>query len=184
MNTEKEDKKYEPYYLYQTANKQWWIGDQYGMEDGLLKNEMKTTGGPEDLPLSEWRVKSVKKANTWEIDPTIKITSGPLTPSCKTIKIEATGPAAEEHPVRLGEFHLSNRWFNGHPIYQNDNGQLLHNMNWHGMVKQWWGIADTLGYSGIRGWPAYLCPSKINKWEYYDGSTWKLGNFTVTCSDY
>ena len=73
---------------------------------------MKTTGGPEDLPLSGWRVESVKKANTWEIDPTIKITSGPLNPSCKTIKIEVAGPAAEVQSTRTGVYHLSKQWFN------------------------------------------------------------------------
>ena len=177
MSTEKEHGRYKPHYLYQTSNMNWWIGDEYGKEDGLLKNEMNTTGGPSDVPLSNWLVKDV---DTWEIDPTIKITSGPLNPSCKTIKIEVAGPAAELHSTRTGVYHLSKRWFNGHPIYQQDHGQLLHKMNYN----QFWGVAVQLDYYGIRGSPGYLCPSKITKWEYWDRSSWNLGNITVTCSEH
>ena len=104
MSTEKEHGRYKPHYLYQTSNMNWWIGDEYGKEDGLLKNEEKT-GGPKDDPLSIWLVKD---GDTWEIDPTIKITSGPLTPSCKTIKIEATGPAAVEQSSKLGMASIIN----------------------------------------------------------------------------
>ena len=180
MNTEKDKPWIKPHYLYQTSNMQWWIGDEYGKEDGLLKNEEKT-GGPKDDLLSNWLVKD---GDTWEIDPTIKITSGPLTPSCKTIKIEATGTAAEQQSTRIGEYYLFKRWYNGHPIYQKDNGQLLHIVKFQNR-RVGWGSGATPGLHGIRGSPIYLCPSKSTNWEYWVESTseWKLGNITVTCTD-
>lgn len=182
LSTEKENEKYNPHYLYQTTNMQWWIGDESGKENGLLKNEEKT-GGPEDVPLSNWLVKD---GDSWEIDHTIKITREPLTPACKTIKIEATGTAAEEQLMRLGDYQLSNRWYNGHPVYQHDNGQLLYTLNNKAKnIADFWGVSKTLGWYGIRGSPIYLCPSKSTKWEYWVESTseFKLGNITVTCTD-
>ena len=175
LSTEKDHENYKPHYLYQTSKMQWWIGDESGKEDGSLKNEEKT-GGPQDVPLSNWLVKD---GDSWEIDSTIKITREPLTP-CKTIKIEATGTAAEKQETRLGDYHFSNRWYNGHPIYQQENGQLLYNMNYDNM----WGVSKTFGYYGIRGSPVYLCPSNSSKWEYFAGDETLPGNITVTCSEH
>ena len=155
---------------------QWWVNDESGKESGWLKNEKKTQG-PEDVPLSGWLVKD---GGSWKIDDTLKITSGALIPSCLKIKIEASGKAADKQPTRLGEFILSKQWFYGHPVYKNDNGELLHMM-----LNGKWGVASTLGTYGIRGSPSYLCPSKSTTWEYWDWNEGvaKLGDITVRCLD-
>ena len=68
---------------------QWLLGSEFGKESGWLKNEKKTRG-PEDLPMSGWLVED---GGTWKTDHTLKITHGPLLPTCLKIKIEGTAVA-------------------------------------------------------------------------------------------
>jgi len=180
MNTEKDHEWYKPTFLFQTASKEWLINDIAGEEKGWLQNKKKT-GGPQDLPLSGWLVYDYNDGK-WKADPKIKITSGPLIPSCLKIKIDGTGPAAEIQSIRFGEYKLAyEEWFFGHPVYKQEDGNLLYMMN-----DGSWGVSDDFESYGIRGLPGYLCPSKSTKWEYYDGSEdkMKLGAINVTCSEY
>jgi len=171
MSTEKDIEQYFPTYLYQTTSMDWWVNDVPGEKTGWLQNKEKTVG-PEDVPLSDWLVYA---DGTWKMDPTLTITSGPLIPSCLTIKIGATGIRSH----MLGEYKLSKKWFNGRPIYEKDDGELL-----YATSGGYWGVSKTLGSYGIRGSPSHHCPTRSKKWEFFDGSDWKIGEITVTCSKY
>lgn len=155
------------HYLYQTENMQWGIGNELGEESGwIIKNEKKTQG-PEDVPMSGWLVNVGwwKTDITWKTDDTLKITNGLLIPTCLKIKIEGSKWAQEAQPEKLGEFKLSKKWFNGHPMYENEKGEFLF-MSYGGE----WAVDSSTGssYDGIRGSPGYLCQTKSTKWEFDD----------------
>ena len=71
------------------------------------------------------------------------------------------------HPSRFGKYYLTKRWYNGDPVYLNNNDQILYIL----YSQNLWGIGSSIGLHGIRGSPVYLCPSKSTKWEY--GGIWE-----------
>ena len=87
---------------------------------------------------------------------------------------------------------MSEQWFNGHPVYENEKGQFLY-MKDNG---DWTVGSSLIGWyadGNIYGSPGYLCPSKSTKWGYmgYLDESYTLdeygfieGGITVSCSEY
>ena len=96
------------------------------------------------------------------VDPQLKVTKGALKP-CPGVKIYGLGPVVKKQNTKLGIFKVKEKMFNGHPLYQNNNGEVLHMAN-----DGYWTVGP-LGEYGIRGLPGSLCPNEATKWEYYDG---------------
>ena len=157
-NSETHHEDYEPKYIFRNAEDEDWLaGPVSGGQDGWLWN-----GNPSsDLPEAEWEVFD---GLSWSDDSKLKITKGELTP-CQGVQIFGSGIVTEQHRHRFGIYNLTPKMWNGHPVYKNNEGGLLHMAS-----DGYWSVADKLGNYGIRGLPGRLCPSESNLWEYWDGS--------------
>ena len=92
-------------------------GPVSGGQDGWLWNG----NASEELPESNWD---------------LKVTKGELIP-CPGVQIYGFGPVTEDQRNRLGIYNLTPKMWNGHPVYKNNNGGLLHMaINWSVAEKQ------------------------------------------------
>ena len=133
------------------------IGTDSGSDYGLLWNGNSGLSVPED---SKWEVFDGEE---WSVDPDLKIIEGALKP-CAGATIYGAGPVAHELGEYLGTYKVTNKRWNGHPVYKSKNGFLLH-MSSDG----YWSASDRLGDHSIRGLPGRLCPSDSDEWEFRDG---------------
>ena len=111
-------------------------------------------------------------------DTTLVISPGPLT-LCDSLTVSASGPAAEKHPVKLGEFSRTEMWWNGKPVFRNSQGQLLHQTPDKG-----WDVGVKLSKAGLQSSMAHHCPAfEEKKWEYWDWSQsqWKPASVKIEC---
>ena len=161
-NSEIYHEKYQPKYIYRNNDYEEWHGGPIsGDDDNLwLWNANKGLKVPDD---SKWDVLDME-TDTWSVDPDLKVTEGSLKP-CKGAIIYGTEGVAREQGDFLGTYKVTNKRWNGHPVYKSNNGRLLH-MSSDG----YWSASDRLGEHSIRGKPGRLCPSESDEWEFWDGS--------------
>merc|ERR1712098_160833 len=160
-NSEIFHEQYEPKYLYRDDEYEDWV------VDGLLWNANKGNKVPNDY---SWEVFDGEE---WIVDPDLIVITGALR-ACKGATLYGAGPVAQNQGNYLGEYKVTNKKWNGHPVYKSNNGGLLH-MSSDG----YWTASDRLGQHNIRGLPGRLCPSESNKWEYWDGSKSQPANILV-----
>ena len=168
-NSEINNELYQPryIYLYRDSEKEFWIaGHEPGSSQGGLLNGHGIPS-PTVPTNSNWQFWD-GNIGEWVADPKLKVTKGALAP-CPGVKIYGSGPVVEEwgsylgisKASYLGIFKLTDRMWNGLPVYKNNNGELLH----HGTDGSW-KVGKPLTWHGIRGFPAGLCPSEATKWTY------------------
>ena len=156
-NSEISHEEYEPKYLFRNEEHGDWLIGSEDDEEGWLWN-----GNPShEVPESNWQVFDGEE---WNVDPDLKVSKGALKP-CSGIRIFGLGPVVQEQVDYLGVYKLTPKMWNGHPIYQNGDGSVLHMAS-----DGYWSVSDRLGEHSIRGLPGRLCPSESDTWEYWDGS--------------
>ena len=151
------------------ANEKWMIRVKNGIWDGYLRNPSDN----KSLPSNGWEYYGYE-AKKWNADPTLVISPGPLT-LCDSLTVSASGPAAREQSLSLGEFSRTEMWWNGKPVFRNRYGQLLRQSG------KGWDVGPNLGKAGLRGSMAYHCPGSEEKWTYWDVSQWKPASVTIDC---
>ena len=177
-STEKGNEDYVPVYLYFLEDK-WWVHHTPGEHYGWLQNPTPS----KTLPTSGWQWADGNVG--WPDDPSLTITSGPLPPLCTQYTVTATGAAARMWPSSLGVFSRTERWWNGRPVFVNNQGQLLH--HGHGWSKvdklgYGWIIGTKLGYAALQGYQSHASPISQGRWRYWTGSEYKPADVTVTGS--
>ena len=104
---------------------------------------------------------------TWQYDPSLTVTPGPLPPMPSQFIVTASGAFLElsNGLKHLGVFNMTERWWAGRPVYVNTKGVFLY----HGIES--WMIADELGYYVLRGSISYLSPVYERRWTYLEETT-------------
>ena len=176
-STEQSNEKFEAAYLYPDKNDKWWVGKTPGEETGWLRN-LRPSKSP---PSSDWQYAD---EGTYHDDDRISVTPGLLPPLPRHFMVTASGDAAEKWPSHLGVFTLTDRWWNGRPVYVNTKGQFLS----YGQVDDGWVIGSPLGYYALRNdaWAHHTHHPAKQGWSYWTGTEWKWSgssvNVTVTSS--
>jgi len=151
---------YQPRYLYQNPEtKHWFIGNEPGHEPtAKLRNFNTGTNGA--VPTSGWQV-SIKLGHT-KRDPSLTVVQSAFS-ACAPIRIFGFGSNAKRWQEKFGEYRQTERWYNGHPIYQKLGGEDLLKMMNYGA----WGIGKGIGYNTDRlaGFPAYKSPTESENWH-------------------
>ena len=168
-NTEQGHERFEAVYLYPDADDKWYVGSTPGKRRGWLRNPNPS----KTLPTSGWQY---AKEGTWQDDPTLTVTPGPLPPLAREFTVTATGAAAKKWPSYQGLFTRTVRWWAGRPVYTNTEGRFLY----HAAGDWGWTIGDTLGKAALRGSQARHSPASEDNWKYWTGSEWKPANVRVT----
>ena len=143
-NSEISHEEYEPKYLFRNEeHEDWLIGSEHD-EEGWLWNRNPS----QEVPESDWEIFDGEE---WNVDPDLKVSKGALKPELESLALDLS-------------YKLTPKMWNGHPIYQNGDGSVLHMAS-----DGYWSVSDRLGEHSIRGLPGRLCPSESDTWEYWDG---------------
>jgi len=147
----------------------WMISDIPWDTEGYLKKYLNSSS----VPKSNWRVWNFHQ---WVIDPTLEVSEGAF--------IFGSGPVLQQQvdlskqfdkfKYGFGTFKLTQKMFNGHPVYENTAGAKLF------MQNVYWTISTYIGHKGIEGYPARLCPSESTIWEYFAGSEYQPADIHIT----
>ena len=142
-----------------------------GPKNAFTAEWLRSLSPSEEPPLENWEFGTFLPPFTqWNPDPSLKITRGPMTSLCCTLKVELFHAAAEKYPDLQGEFTRTNRWLYGRPVFQNSHGRLLFQHNDHSATgNDGWDIGWELGKAYLRGLMARHCPSSENSWTYWNG---------------
>jgi len=170
-STDQSNEKFQKVKLYSSSDV-WKILVSPSKNSAWLMNPTPS----KSLPTSGWQYYVGK---TWQDDPTLTISPGPLPPLARQFTVTATGAAAEVLSSYLGVFTRTQRWWLGRPVYTNPRGRLLH----HGHGDYGWMIGSTLGSYSLRGSRARHSPASEDNWRYWTGSEDKPASVTVTASD-
>merc|ERR1712243_69407 len=129
---------YQPRYLYQNPEtKHWFIGNEPGHEPtAKLRNFNTDTNGA--VPTSGWQV-SIKLGQT-KPDTSLTVVQSAFS-ACAPIRIFGFGSPAKRWQEKFGEYRQTERWYNGHPVYQKLGGDDLLKMMNYGA----WGIGKGIG---------------------------------------
>ena len=151
----------------------------------LLRNETKSKDPPfpseGDRPPFGWQYANSVPWQPWKDDPSLKITPGAMTRICRKVNVEPSGAAAERYPSLNGEYVMTDRWYCGRPVYQNDFGQLLYQQD--DTTNTGWAIGPNIGDPNIRGLKARNCPADETSWTFLNGiSSWPVAKITITCN--
>ena len=171
-NTETDIEQYEPKYIHKcSGDGEWYVSNAENKKSGCrgyLWNGEKS----ETIPLNGWKIWF---NDQWSSDATLEVSTKVPVP-CDDIKIYAFGPAAKLRLERLGKFELTKKMWNGHQVYENEEGTFLHIVDDNG-----WGVSSDLGFYGIRSLQGYQCPSSSKEWQYWDEEP-KPADIVVTSS--
>ena len=98
---------------------------------------------------------------TWQSDPSLTVTPGPLPPLPSQFTLTDTNTSAEVvvGPSYLGVYNKTDRWWDGRPVYVNSQGRFLH----HGIR---WVIGSKLGVYTMSGNQSHHSPACIRSWTY------------------
>ena len=170
------------YFLFLHDKKEWFIGEKK-YKNAFTVEWLRSLSPSEEPPLDNWEFRTHRPPiNKWSTDPTLKITRGPMTSLCCTLKVTLFHTAAEKYPDLQGEFTQTNRWLYGRPVFQNSHGRLLFQHNDHSATgNDGWAIGWELGKAYIRGLMARHCPSSENSWVYWNGIAMSKAEVTITC---
>ena len=133
------------------------------------------------MPTSGWFVKNC--LGTWQEDPTITVTSEPLTNICNNLTISYNGPYTDQFADCIGLFTDNKSWYNGRPVYVNIHGRLLY-VGYDG----YWAIGDISSpyeYFALRSTGAPVNPIDARKWKYGAArvSEHNDANISINCND-
>ena len=171
-STETDNELYEPKYIHKcSGDGEWYVSNAENKKSGCrgyLWNGEKS----ETIPLNGWKIWFNDK---WSSDATLEVSTEVPVP-CDDIKIYAFGQAAKLRLERLGKFELTKKMWNGHQVYENEEGTFLHIVDDNG-----WGVSSDLGFYGIRSLQGYQCPSSSKEWQYWDEEP-KPADIVVTSS--
>ena len=180
------------YFMYKYEDGDWQIGDELGGYSGILGVGLYNTNSSPAPPMSGWQYWN---GDEWILDP--ELTAKPISDAsaflCPVINIKASGIAAEEWSVIMGQFTITSQFSSGHPVYTNTRGYKL---RVHPEFSVW-GVGDSVesGADGIHsGGAGSLCPASArsrynnlhnyDSWQYVDDAfEWQDGDIEVTCTD-
>ena len=111
-------------FLYRDAQRAWRAGEVLGSTDDCHLYHPPTEEDMDTPPLDGWLFRGVEDHELLQVDTTLVITRGPMHPP-QTILIEATGEVAALYPRHLGTFTMTDEWYNGRPVYKNEDGKIL-----------------------------------------------------------
>ena len=98
---------------------------------------------------------------------------------CKSLKLSATGAAAEKYPFYLGSYEATGEEHKGAPVYRNSEDRYLYIYR-----DGTWRASYKIGYSG--GYKSVdttaQCPTSISQWQDWDDGDWRSGDITAQCS--
>jgi len=154
-STELQNGIYEPRYLFQNhQTRQWWVGPTPDVAKGFLWNSQTSA----TVPTSGWQVWN-SGSQTWTIDNTLTVSFNAFS-ACAPIRIFGFGAPAQRWQNKFGEYHQTNRWYNGHPVYLKLGGEDLLKMMNDGV----WGIGKLVTSYGFSGTPAFKSPTQSTSW--------------------
>lgn len=159
-------------YIYRASDEVWYISGTPGKIAGWMKNTSKS----ETLPLTGWMYWNGKQ---WCSDPSVKIQFGSLSPDqqCGDVRIQMRGAAADKWPKCGGLFTKTDKYFNGKPVFVNNQSLYLHSSG-----VGTWSVGLKIGRFYIRSTSAGLCPAQIKTWTYWTGSEDKPADVIISCS--
>ena len=156
------------YFLFLHDKKEWYVSENK-YKNAFTAEWLRSLSPSEEPPLENWEFGTFLPPFTqWNLDPSLKITRGPMTSLCNTLTVTFFHNAAEKYPDLQGEFTRTNRWLYGKPVFQNSHGRLLfqHNDHLSATGNDGWAIGWELGKAYLRGLMARHCPSTENSWVY------------------
>ena len=176
-STEGESELYSPVYMYPDTDHKWWVGPCPGAKAGWLHNPAPSKKLPEFLTESDWQC-WVAPDKMWTGDPYLTIFPGPLSDLSPAYTVTASGDAARRLPAALGMFTMTQRWWNGRPVFENNKGWFLH----HGQSVGWM-IGSKIGRHELMGstWSHYS-PASEKDWRYFDSDASKFKPATLCIS--
>ena len=96
---------------------------------------------------------------------------------CKSLKLSATGAAAEKYPFYLGSYEATGEVTAGAPVYWKSGGRYLYRCS-----DGTWYAGPGIGYIGAyKSVDTAQCPASIRQWQYRDIS-WQSGDIRAQCS--
>ena len=180
--TEQKSHSIRHYFLFLHDKKEWFVSEKK-YKNAITVEWLRSLSPSEEPPMDNWEFGTLLPPFTkWHKDPSLKITRGPMTSLCCTLKVELFHAAAEKYPDLQGEFTRTNRWLYGRPVFQNSHGRLLFQHNDHSATgNDGWAIGWELGKAYLRGLMARHCPSSENSWTYWNGIKMSKTNVSITC---
>ena len=158
-STESQSPDYEPRYLFQDSEtNKWFIGSS--LEDVHLGNQEASA----TVPTSGWQVWH-NDVKAWTSDNTLTVIDNAFR-ACAPIRIYGYGVPAKRWKSKFGDYQETNRWFNGHPIYQKQGGVDLMKM----LNTGDWGIGKRINTYGFAGGPGYRSPTKIKRTSWWSAT--------------
>ena len=145
-STDQSNEKFQKIKLFSSSDV-WQILVSPSQKSAWLKNPTPS----KTVPSGGWLYHDGK---TWQDDPTLTISPGPLS-LARQFTVTATGAAAKERPAYPGVFTRTERWWHGRPVYTNTQGRLLH----HGPGDNGWMTAPTLGKRALSGSQSHHSPA-------------------------
>ena len=170
------------YFLFLHDKKEWFVSETK-VKNAFSVEWLRSSSPSEEPPMDKWEFRThLPPINKWSPDPSLKITRGPMTSLCCTLKVDLFHAAAEKYPDLQGEFTRTNRWLYGRPVFQNSHGRLLFQHNDHSATgNDGWAIGWEIGKAYLRGLMARHCPSQENSWSYWNGIKMVKATIIITC---
>jgi len=126
----------------------------------------------EIVPTSGWQYAD---GESWHDDPSIRVTPGKLQSLCDTIIITGEGEVTNKCPQCLGTFSKTEKWWNGQPVWRNDeSGYYLHS-------GSGWSVGYEIGYYAIKSSSTPMNPADAHTWEYWTGEEHKPASIRIEC---
>ena len=144
-------------YLYKySGSGVWLVSDILDGGNGWLYNNNKDTTS---APTSGWQYYDGEE---WIGDPTLTVTEGGLTSICGQYLVSATGQYDAFNFLKyLGQFSITDDWYNGRPVYTNEFERVMFVDNSGG-----WGIGEKIGTSVVRSNNKPMFPDNVTYWTY------------------
>ena len=173
-STERESEHYKAVYMYPDSNLMWWVGPSPGAQAGWLHNPTPSETLPEFMAENDWQCWN-NSDRSWTVDPFLTIFPGCLSDLSPGYRVSATRDAARSWPAALGAFRMTQRWWNGRPVFENNKGWFLH----HGQSVGWM-IGSKIGKHELMGsHRSHHNPASEKHWKYFDFDASKFRSASV-----
>ena len=177
-STEMESEHYKAVYMYPDSNHMWWVGPCPGAQAGWLHNPTPSDTLPEFLAENDWQCWN-NSEQEWTVDPFLTIFPGSLSDLSPGYRVSASRDTTRGWPAALGVFRMTQRWWNGRPVFENNKGWFLH----HGQSVGWM-IGSKIGKHELKGsHRSHHSPSSENHWKYFDSDASKFRTASVIIKD-
>ena len=180
-STEARGRAIRHYFLFHHNKSEWFVSESK-TKTAFTAEWLKSRSSSEEPPLEKWEYATLAPLAFWHKDPGLKVTRGPMSSLCNTLKVTLYDYAAQRYPDLQGKFNRTDRWLYGRPIFENSSGIVLFQHNDHASDgNDGWAIGWEVGVHYLRGLMAHHCPSSEKSWSYWNGIQMVKATVTIKC---